>query len=505
MSPSSAHHVFDKMSIQPEATSSCILHITITNLIYEVTEDVLDQLFDAYGVHDLCVSHKSTHMEVFVEFQSCLEASEAKGALHGRCIYDGCCLLDIQHAPPSISVITLPSSKPVVVDFDCLEMAPPALVQATLKGASSPMPSSNAEGVKPTMPSTPAKSEEQSTLVVLAMHTPRCQEKVQQDTVEVFETGLEVAGSGMKPGDLMKWVSRVPTLHRRVQWTLRSKFRNSATTPPPPPTPPHPPDQPVHYLDPCPPPQPPSPPHPPDQLSVMGFPATTMMIVCHTAHVTHLSFEQQKYGQVHGHSYMLVVTQSWRRSAFSPGYIVLWDDFISDLVLTYVRGMSLFPEEGLGSADELFPVVLHEDTTQPYEVLTHVGGLSLFLEFWWECLVAAASEEWHDKSTSICSAFSPGNIVQQSGWCTSSEYIPTVTRLQERCVCQLALNEDSIHIMNILDELQISSSWITSSTEHLYIVVNLLSRSVSSAPHFLDSSLEEVTISAARLWDPGIF
>ena len=59
------------------------------------------------------------------QFQSWLEASQAKSALHGRCIYDGCCLLDIQHAPPSISVITLPNSKSVVVDFDCLPMEPP--------------------------------------------------------------------------------------------------------------------------------------------------------------------------------------------------------------------------------------------------------------------------------------------------------------------------------------------------------------------------------------------
>ncbi|XBJ15005.1 hypothetical protein VPH35_006992 [Triticum aestivum] len=111
------------MSIQPEVTSSCVLHITITHLFYHVIEEVLDELFGAYGVHDLCVSHKSTHMEVFVEFQSWLEASQAKGALHGRCIYDGSCLLDIQHAPSSISVHRLPNSEPVVVDWDCVELA----------------------------------------------------------------------------------------------------------------------------------------------------------------------------------------------------------------------------------------------------------------------------------------------------------------------------------------------------------------------------------------------
>lgn len=58
-----------------------------------------------------------------MEFQSWLEVSQAKAALHGRCIYDGCCLLDIQHTPQSISIITLPNSKSIVVNFDCVEMA----------------------------------------------------------------------------------------------------------------------------------------------------------------------------------------------------------------------------------------------------------------------------------------------------------------------------------------------------------------------------------------------
>lgn len=111
------------MSVCQKSTTSCVLHVTITHLIYPVTEEVLHELFDAYGVNELCVLQRSAYVEVFVEFQSWYEASQARGALHGRCIYDVSCLLDIQHAPPSISVHRLPNSEPVVVDWDCVEMA----------------------------------------------------------------------------------------------------------------------------------------------------------------------------------------------------------------------------------------------------------------------------------------------------------------------------------------------------------------------------------------------
>jgi hypothetical protein len=43
-------------------------------------------------------------------------------------------------------------------------------------------------------------------------------------------------------------------------------------------------------------------------------------------------------------------------------------------------GLSLFPEEGLGSTSVVCDAVLFEDVLGPDEVLTHVGGVSLFLE-----------------------------------------------------------------------------------------------------------------------------
>lgn len=109
-------------------------------------EEVLHELFDAYGVNELCVLQRSAYVEVFVEFQSWYEASQARGALHGRCIYDVSCLLDIQHAPPSISVHRLPNSEPVVVDWDCVEMADHVelepLISAPTPSASTSAPAS---------------------------------------------------------------------------------------------------------------------------------------------------------------------------------------------------------------------------------------------------------------------------------------------------------------------------------------------------------------------------
>uniref|UniRef100_A0A453NTB9 PTBP1-like RNA recognition motif 2 domain-containing protein n=1 Tax=Aegilops tauschii subsp. strangulata TaxID=200361 RepID=A0A453NTB9_AEGTS len=155
------------MSIHQKAASNCVLHITITNLIYQVTEDVLISSLMPMGCM-ICVSRINPCTWRCLWSSNHGRRRAAKDALHGGCIYDGCSFLDIQHAPSSISFITLPNSKSFVVDFDCVEMAPPTSVQVAVQGASPPMPSSNAEVVKPMMLLTPAKSEVQSTLTSLA-------------------------------------------------------------------------------------------------------------------------------------------------------------------------------------------------------------------------------------------------------------------------------------------------------------------------------------------------
>ncbi|KAK1606463.1 hypothetical protein QYE76_030136 [Lolium multiflorum] len=155
------------MSVWPNATTSCVLHATITQLIYPVTEEILHRLFDAYGVNELCLLQRSTYVEVFVEFQSGLEASQARGALHGRCIYDGCCLLDIQHASSAISVFTLENSRPIVIDWDQVEMAPPASALVTLNLALPTPPSRHTSNAKETTLVVPDDAESKHHSVAL--------------------------------------------------------------------------------------------------------------------------------------------------------------------------------------------------------------------------------------------------------------------------------------------------------------------------------------------------
>lgn len=57
---------------------------------------------------------------------------------------------------------------------------------------------------------------------------------------------------------------------------------------------------------------------------------------------------------------------------------------------------SLFLEEGLGSTNEVCEAVLLEDLSRSDEVLTHVGGLSLFLEFYLDLSVASVDQVLHE-------------------------------------------------------------------------------------------------------------
>jgi hypothetical protein len=119
----SAHHMFDERSGRQKLTASHVLLVTVTCVLYPVTEKVLHQVFDRYGVNEICVL-QHTHSKAVVEFQSWHEASKARGDLNGQCVYDGCCLLDIQYAQSSISIHRLPNSKMVVVDWDRAEVEP---------------------------------------------------------------------------------------------------------------------------------------------------------------------------------------------------------------------------------------------------------------------------------------------------------------------------------------------------------------------------------------------
>ncbi|KAL6639920.1 hypothetical protein ACP70R_022230 [Stipagrostis hirtigluma subsp. patula] len=89
--------MFGEMSASEWRSPSRVLEVSIRQVRYPVTENVLRQVFDRYGmVEEVQLFGGLVALSARVVFQSRHEAVEAYGSLHGRCIYDGCCQLDIQ-------------------------------------------------------------------------------------------------------------------------------------------------------------------------------------------------------------------------------------------------------------------------------------------------------------------------------------------------------------------------------------------------------------------------
>ncbi|KAL3647934.1 hypothetical protein CASFOL_008902 [Castilleja foliolosa] len=86
-----------KMSKPPrEEEPSRILLVSIHNMLYPMTVEVLHQVFDPHGVVDkIVILQKSAGFQALIRYQSHESAISARDSLHGRDIYDGCCRLDI--------------------------------------------------------------------------------------------------------------------------------------------------------------------------------------------------------------------------------------------------------------------------------------------------------------------------------------------------------------------------------------------------------------------------
>ncbi|XP_037413662.1 uncharacterized protein LOC119276640 [Triticum dicoccoides] len=93
--PLPAYHMFDEMSSQPELFTGGVLRITVHHVYYSVTEETLQQVFAAYGVVKVSLFQRIHHLEAVVQLRSRVGAARAL-ALHGRCVYEHACLLDIQ-------------------------------------------------------------------------------------------------------------------------------------------------------------------------------------------------------------------------------------------------------------------------------------------------------------------------------------------------------------------------------------------------------------------------
>ncbi|KAI5056649.1 hypothetical protein GOP47_0028467 [Adiantum capillus-veneris] len=72
---------------EPESN---VLHASIENMQYDVTIEVLHQIFSAFGfVQKIAMFEKNTGLQALIQFQDVAAAVSAKEALEGHCIYDG--------------------------------------------------------------------------------------------------------------------------------------------------------------------------------------------------------------------------------------------------------------------------------------------------------------------------------------------------------------------------------------------------------------------------------
>jgi hypothetical protein len=90
-----------------------VLKVRVSCVRYPVTKDVLRQVFHPYGASsEMLVFERRAcdlyYVEAYVHFRSLHEAEQARDALNGRNIYDGCCSLAIDHASPACSTAAVP-------------------------------------------------------------------------------------------------------------------------------------------------------------------------------------------------------------------------------------------------------------------------------------------------------------------------------------------------------------------------------------------------------------
>ena len=75
---------------------STVLRATVLNMIYPVTLDVLNQIFSKFGpILKIITFNKNDKFQALVHMRDAMAAQNAKHALNGQNIYNGCCTLQI--------------------------------------------------------------------------------------------------------------------------------------------------------------------------------------------------------------------------------------------------------------------------------------------------------------------------------------------------------------------------------------------------------------------------
>jgi hypothetical protein len=78
---------------------STVLRATVLNMIYPVTLDVLNQIFSKFGaILKMITFNKNDKFQALIQMKDAVVAQNAKQALHGQNIYNGCCTLQIDYS-----------------------------------------------------------------------------------------------------------------------------------------------------------------------------------------------------------------------------------------------------------------------------------------------------------------------------------------------------------------------------------------------------------------------
>ncbi|CAM4760141.1 unnamed protein product [Rotaria magnacalcarata] len=89
----------DLYEIAQRGGPNCVLRVSIINLLYPVTIDVLHQIFSRFGtVLKIITFTKHDKFQALIHLKDPTGAAQAKQQLHGQNIYNGCCTLQIEYS-----------------------------------------------------------------------------------------------------------------------------------------------------------------------------------------------------------------------------------------------------------------------------------------------------------------------------------------------------------------------------------------------------------------------
>ena len=101
------------MTFAAQKTTRRIFRITIQRVVYQITKNLLHQVFDPYGVVETIeIFPGRSRIVAFIKYGQDHDAARALQNLQGRNIYDGCCQLGIELLPVSFEKLGATNSAP---------------------------------------------------------------------------------------------------------------------------------------------------------------------------------------------------------------------------------------------------------------------------------------------------------------------------------------------------------------------------------------------------------